>query len=73
MYTPIAIDGARVETITLDPIMDAPTAPHCDECGETRSLGECHNVNCDSAGRRASRGSSPASAPRAWTLGGRVD
>lgn len=75
----------QVATLTLDPIMDAPTALHCADCGETLYDGRCMNAaGCLTAGRQASRGgatrkfergavSGPMFAPRAWTLGGRVD
>lgn len=75
---------SMVDTITLDPIMDAPTAVHCADCGETLALDRCLNPDCLTAGKRASRGGAtrkfergqvtgPMFAPRAWTLGGRVD
>ena len=74
MYEPITSAGFELATLALDPIMDAPTALHCSGCGETLALNECHNVNCPDAAEKASRASGATMiAPRAWTLGGRVD
>lgn len=71
MYQPIAINKTEIGTLVLDPIMDRPTAPHCADCGETLAIDRCLNADCVTAAARAS--SVTLSAPRAWTLGGRVD
>jgi hypothetical protein len=88
MYVPIEV-RPRIGTVEIEGVafslMDAPTALHCAECGETLYDGRCMNAaGCIEAGRKASRGGStakyesgmtsgPMFAPRAWTLGGRVD
>jgi hypothetical protein len=84
MYQPITSNGNEVEVFTLHPMLDAPTALHCSDCGETLAVDRCLNPDCIAAGAKASRAAStrkfergsvsgPMLAPRAWTMGGRVD
>ena len=71
----------HTQTHELHPFLDAPTAPHCESCGETLTPdGKCFSLGtCVIADEQASRGASQtpslgrAVRPAAWTLGGRVD
>lgn len=82
MLDTLITSGTELDTpeIELHPLMDAPTALHCEACGETVTPdGDCFNLGaCGLADTLAARGNRIGRTgsfiqPRAWTFSGNVD